>query len=1052
MKQRVLSSAVVLFLTLFNLQIIAGTPEPVLSIGEADNDTREFLHAPDHYDQFNEDSLFSLGRSSSGSDWSYVHPGPEDKWAGSREHTFSIVFGLNKAVAKEETLRLLIDTVDAHHIHPPSIQVSVNGQTLGTSSLSKSEDDESVKGDLSHAEEHILTFDLPGNALNEQLNCLQITNISGSWFLYDHLSIQGPASLSATSPPKNEFAGIMSASVDPRILSSKNGPVQNATLQLFNHTNNSTLRIRVANRAHTFKIENGRKTVNLPLPVSNRKRTVKLHLINGDRHIQTRTITQPPGREMRPVDWVDPLAGTGQSRWMLFPGSARPFGMVKLSPNSQPGKIQDFRFFKVGYLYHSEQIYGFDHLRSWTMSGLLTAPTTGELNVKSTEHVSSFNHDTEEASPGYYAVTLDRYDIRAELTSTMRTGFQRYTFPEADQARILFDLHPPAQYPSRVVDAKVQPVNNHEIEGYVEVYAPETYTQPNEYKLHFVARMNREYESFGGWNQDGIKRSAEKITGKGQGVSPVGAFIEFSTEEEEVIKLKTGISFVSIESARNNLKQESAPFGWDFDAARKDSRTEWSDLLSKIEVRSTDPTVLEKFYTNMYRSYVSRTNMSDANGKYRDMYENVQHADTPVYSSDAFWNTFWNINQLWTLATPHYMENWIKSLLEMYDVGGWLPVGPAGIEYTRVMVASHSIPFIVGAYNHGIRNFDLEKAFQAMEKHQTTPYTKHPSGGAVGNRDLEAYIKYGYVPVDYSLKEADHHDSAHYGLTSNTAEYAYDDWCLAQYAKELGKSDRYEYYRARSGNWKNSFDPETKFLRPRGVNGDWKSFKPKQQNRQRYAEGNAAQYTWFVPHDVRGLVEALGQETFVNRLNQYFEEARKYDFQDRNLGVNHGNQPTMHVAYLFNYAGKPWLTQKWARAIMDQYYGTGPDDAYPGQEDQGQMGAWYVMSALGLFQVDGGCRPKPIYQIGSPVVDRAVVDLDSNYYTGDRFVLETYNNSNENLYIQSAKFNGKELHKPFIRAKKVLQGGKLELWMGPEPNKDWGTAPDQIPPSAISDE
>ncbi len=1004
----------------------------ILSIGTADNDTGEFQFAPDQFEQFSEDPVFVQGRSQE-DEWPYVHPGPADDWAGSSPHTFSVLFGLEGTLKKNDSIRLIIDCVDVHDQKPSTLDISLNGQQVSRRKLPAGKSGESVRGDLSDAKEHFLTVELPGERLRKQMNWLQIQNVSGSWFLYDQVKLIGPDRISGSAP---EDSGILSANVEaigPRI---DGKPAQYASVNIFRRIEDP-VRLRVNGKVHSVSSPDVITTVRIPLPPADRRKTISVHLLNRHRVVDRIQLTRPPGRRLTPADHVDPLAGTANSRWMLFPGPTRPFGMVKMSPNTKPGVVDSDDFMDAGYQYRAEQIIGFDHIHSWGLGGLLTMPTTGPLRVKNTEYGSSFSHKSETASTGYYAVTLEDYDIRAELTSTKRTSFQRYTFPETDDARILLDLLPPAEYSYRIKDASVRRVNETEIEGYIDAHVDEMYDQPNTYKLHFVAKTNKPFDTFGGWNQEGFQKNVERITGRGDGVSPVGGFVEFSTEKNEVVKLKIGVSFVSLASARNNLKKEASRFGWDFDACRRASWNRWNELLQRIDVTAT-PSTLETFYTNLYRSYSGRTVMSDVNGKYRDMYENVKQSDTPIYGSDAFWNTFWNLNQLWTLATPSYMEQWVKSLLTIYEDGGWLPAGPAGIEYTRVMVASHAIPMIVGAYQHGITGFDAEQAFRAMDHQQTTPGKQHSSGGAVGNKDLEAYMQYGYVPVDK-------------GLVSNTAEYAYDDWCVAQFAKSLGRNKRYEYYRKRSQNWKNSFDPETKFLRPRHSNGNWLDFTPEKQRRGRYAEGNAAQYTWFVPHDVRGLVQKMGRDTFVNRLNQYFEEAKSSNFQGRNFGVNHGNQPSMQVAYLFNYAGAPWLTQKWARGIMNRYYGTGPQDAYPGQEDQGQMGAWYVMSALGLFQVDGGCRENPIYQIGSPVVDRASIQLDGNYYSGDEFIVVTHNNNDRNQYIQSASLDGKPLNKPYVRAADVLDGGKLVLEMGPRPNKNWGSDPDDLPPSAIDE-
>ena len=736
----------------------------------------------------------------------------------------------------------------------------------------------------------------------------------------------------------------------------------------------------------------------------------------------------------QPVDWVDCLLGTSTSRWMLYPGPSTPFSMVKLSPDNQR------RRWKAGYEYTIGNIAGFSHLHSWTMGALLTMPATGALKVKpGTEkdpdagYRSRFSHEREKASPGYYAVTLDDYGIRAELTSTTRCGFQRYTFPKSKQARILFDLETPTEYGYSVLDAKITKVSDTEIEGYSRQQSAR-WAKWNEYTVHFVARVSRPFNSMGGWVGDKVQKDIKEISGKGD----VGVFLNYSTSGGDVIQLKTGVSLVSIAQARLNLEKETSGFKWDFDAARKDAGKTWNALLSRIEVEGGTPEQLTKFYTNMYRSYCARTIWSDVNGKYVDMYEKVQQVkdpDSPVYGCDAFWNTFWNLNQLWNLVAPDISDKWVRSLLEIYDRGGWLAKGPTGIEYSSIMVASHEIALIVAAYQQGIRGYDVEKAYKACRHIQTEPGRPHPGGGHVGNRQLKDYMALGYVP----------------NPVSNTLEYAYDDWCVAQFARALGKQADYKYFLKRSQNYKNVFDPKVGYTRPKDRSGNWvEKFSP--FSGRGFVEGNSWQFTWFAPHDVGGLVKLMGRDEFNRRLADGLEKSVANRFNatgDRmsSFPINHGNQPNMQSCWLFNYSHKPWLAQKWSREIMSRYYGLGPIDGYPGDEDQGQMGAWYVMSAMGLFQMDGGCAVRPLYEIGSPIFDRVVIHLDKRYYKGGKFVIETQNNSKENVYVQSATLDGKDLNKPWFYHSDLADGGELVLKMGPKPNKNWGSAPDAAPPS-----
>ncbi len=361
------------------------------------------------------------------------------------------------------------------------------------------------------------------------------------------------------------------------------------------------------------------------------------------------------------------------------------------------------------------------------------------------------------------------------------------------------------------------------------------------------------------------------------------------------------------------------------------------------------------------------------------------------------------------------------------------------MEYIPVMVAEHEIPFIVAAYQHGIRDFDEEKAFEAMVKMQTTPWADNLGGGRAGNRDLEVYQRLGYVP----------HGG---GMSSNTMEYAYDDFCVAQMAKALGNEDLCGQFMKRAENWRNLIDTDIGFARPRDENGNWVAPYEPLKRVEGWTEGNAWQYTWFVPHDPVALIEAVGKETFVRNLNDGFEKSEPLRYnapleQYWDYPVCHGNQPAMQVSYLFNYAGMPWLTQKWNRSIQDRYYGYGVGDAYLGDEDQGQMSAWFVMSALGLFQTDGGCRVDPIYEIASPRFEKVTLHLNGDYYAGGAFVIEARNALRTHAYVQSATLNGQPLEKWLFPAKALQAGGKLVVEMGPEPNKDWAAGEAHLPPA-----
>jgi len=752
-----------------------------------------------------------------------------------------------------------------------------------------------------------------------------------------------------------------------------------------------------------------------------------------------------PIHAKEPVDYVDPKIGTAikSKRWMLFPGATTPFGLVALSPDN----LDRTGWYKGGFDPHLKNIAGFSHIHAWSMAGLLTMPTVGDLKVKpgpmddpDSGYRSRFSNDV--ASPGYYAVTLDDYKVRAEFTATTRTGFHRYTFPETDKARILFDLKFPSEYNFDLIHADIKRISDTKIIGYsrmVEKY----YTGPwQDYILHFVIQFDKPFKSFGFWRNDEIITNADQVFGIQD--CDIGTFVDYSTKEGEKVMVKTGFSLVSIEQARLNLETETAGFGWDFDEARTTARNTWNDLLKKVEIEGGTEEDKIKFHTALYRSYCARATLSDVDGQYRDMCEQVVQLDdpeSPMIGGDAFWGTYWNLNQLWSLVTPDIANTWVKSLLEFHDRGGWLPKGPAGMEYSGVMVADPEVALIAGAYQMGIRNYDVVKAYEAIRKVQMEQGVEHGCGGFAGSENMKVYRELGYVPYEE-------------GPVSSTLEYAYFDWCVAQMAKSLGKKDDYEYFLKRSQNYRNVFDPSTGFTRPKSRTGEWREdFDPMSNGPRRsnvyqtwgnpytdFIEGNAWQYTFFAPHDVPGVIELLGKDVFNSRLKDGFEKSRdaKFTSFEYVAYINHGNQPNMQAPYLFNWSGMPWETQYWAREIMDVFYGTTPEEGYQGDEDEGQMSAWFVMSAMGLFQMDGGTSTKPIYEIGSPLFAKAIIHLDEKYYPGGKFTIEARNNSKESKYVQSATLNGRPLEKPWFYHSELVAGGSLVLEMGPEPNKKWG--------------
>ena len=738
----------------------------------------------------------------------------------------------------------------------------------------------------------------------------------------------------------------------------------------------------------------------------------------------------------KPIDWVDVFVGTSNSRWMLGPYATAPFGMVQLGPDNQ-GDV-----WMSGYEYAINSISGFSHIHAWTMAGLRMMPATTDLVFTDRPvdaaykgggagYHSRIAKETEKASPGYYSVHLYDHDVFAEMTVTTRCGFQKYTFPEKKESRILIDLLFPAEYSYNVLDAEIVKVTDMEVEGFAKCKTGRS--DWNEYTLNFVLNFSKPFDTFNGWNEGKLIKDTTAISGG----NDIGAYVTYKTTADEVIMVKSGISLVSIDQARLNLKTEMDGFGWDFEAVRNNVREQWTDILNKVEVEGGTDEDKKKFYTNLYRSYAAKQTWSDVDGKYMDPCENVQQMPEGqrMIGGDSFWNSYWNLNSLWSLVTPDIMNSYIEAQLELFRKNGWTSVGPTGVEYTGIMEVSHETAMIVGAYQKGIRNFDIDEAYRAVHHTVTEQGRKlAPCSGLAGNEFLYVYIKKGYVP--YEMNPA-----------SLTMDYAYDDFCVAQMAKSLGKTDDYEYLMKRSGNWKNLFHPELKFIVPKDSTGKWlENYNP--FSGQYLVEGNGWQYSLYVPQDIPGLIDLIGIDLFNARLEEGFEKSvsakfaahafDRYQPEPVEYYINMGNQVNMQAPYLFNYSGKPWLTQKYSRAILDTYYGSTPYHGWEGDEDEGQMGGWFVMSAMGLFEMEGGCETEPMVNISSPLFNKITIKLDDKYYTGKEFVIEARNNSKENIYIQSATFNNEPLNNVRIKFQDIVKGGKLVLEMGPEPNKEWG--------------
>ncbi|WP_308991314.1 GH92 family glycosyl hydrolase [Mariniflexile litorale] len=740
-------------------------------------------------------------------------------------------------------------------------------------------------------------------------------------------------------------------------------------------------------------------------------------------------------KEAHLVDKVYPLLDTENSRWFFFSSASRPFGMVNLSPDTEINGA-----WGSGYKYKTDTIKGFSHIHAWQMSGLSIMPViVNNKNKKSifSDFYSKFSHDTEKVSPGYHYLKLDRYNIASELTSTKRVGFHKHSFltPNTNKA-ILFNLNT-LLGPSENFDGILNKDNEKELSGQL-VMKP-THRRPKTVTLFFKIKLDTPISSI---EQDSATKNY---------------LIHLKKLNQDVL-MKVGISYTSIENANNNI-QEELPH-WNFDKIVSDSKTEWNHLLSRIKIEGGTETDQRRFYTDLWHALQGRRTISDYNGAYPDNTgEKFRVGQIPLgndgrpkfnqYNSDSFWGAQWTINTLWGLVYPEMMEEFTQSLMQYYKDGGLVPRGPSGGNYTYVMTGASSTPFIISAIQKGLIKENLDSMYVALKKN-------HMLNGIMGKAGyehntnmgggLKYYLDKGYVP--YPLPEGDfgiHQDGA-----SQTMEYAYQDWTLAQLAKKLKYEDDYNYFLNRSKNYQNIFNKKLGWMCPKNEHGVWREGFDPYQYENGFIESNGAQSTWFVPHDIEGLASLMGGNTkAVEKLNKQFETAATLKFTSgtshaaelhpeySRIPINYGNQPSIQTAFIFNKMGRPDLTQYWSRQVVKNVFsGLSPATGYNGDEDQGLMGSLAVLMKIGLFQMNGGTEENPEYQIGSPLFNKITIKLNSDYYSGKEFVIQAEKNSTENLYINAVDFNNKKIDNFSIKHSDITNGGTLLLKMTKEANNN----------------
>jgi putative alpha-1,2-mannosidase len=732
---------------------------------------------------------------------------------------------------------------------------------------------------------------------------------------------------------------------------------------------------------------------------------------------------------------VDPFIGTG-GHGHTYPGAVVPFGMVQLSPDTRLTGWDGCS----GYYYSDTVVYGFSHTH---LSGtgiadycdVLFMPTTGAPQFKNADYQSGFKKKNESASPGYYKTLLDKYNIGVELTATTRAGMHRYNFPKTQQANIIIDL----QHRDEVLDSWIEVVNDHEIKGF-----RRSKSWANDQSVYFYAKFSKPFKTYGIAGNNTLQAGKNKLQGKN-----IKMFVQFDNPGEVIAKV--GISSVSADGALKNLDAEIPDF--DFKKVQKDAKTLWNTELSKIEVEGGGPSAADQqppatqnpnsgynsqtgysrskpankqpvidyakkkqvtFYTALYHVMLAPNVYSDIDGQYRGMDQKIHKADGfNYYTVFSLWDTYRAEDPLLNLIDRKRTLDFVKSFLAMYEQGGLLPIWPLASNETYCMVGNHSIPVIVDAYAKGIRDFNAEEAFTAMK--------------AAVNRNqfgLDSYRKNGVVLSD------DEPESV-----SKTLEYAFDDWCIAQMAKMLNKPDDYKEFIQRAQYWKNNYNNQNGFMQARANGGWYTPFEPTEINNN-YTEGNSWQYSFLAPQDVEGLMERMGgKAAFEAKLDELFTTDSKLTGrqQDDVSGLigqyAHGNEPSHHMAYLYNFTDSPDKTQLYISRILRDEYSDKPD-GLSGNEDCGQMSAWYVISSLGIYNIAPGQQQ---FQIGTPQFDKAIINLEN----GKKFTILNpgASISRGDIYLQGMSFNKKSYNKLYLNYDDIANGGEFEVFTGRLPNK-----------------
>ncbi|MBD0401307.1 GH92 family glycosyl hydrolase [Flammeovirga sp. EKP202] len=714
---------------------------------------------------------------------------------------------------------------------------------------------------------------------------------------------------------------------------------------------------------------------------------------------------QTSSKKVRYTDYVNPFVGT-DGPGNTYPGATVPHGMVQLSPDNGYGGWDRI----AGYFWPDSTIAGFSHTHlSGTGAGdlydILVMPFNSKSDRTLTENgnvrpVSLFSHDQEKAEPGYYAVDLLDYNIHAEMTATSRTGFHKYTFPKDDKSQIYINLGYALNWDGPT-DTYLKVIDNQTVVGYrfSSGWAPVQ-------KEYFVAKFSVPFTSYQLVNS--VKGDDLKVVegNEIQALKTRGYFNFDTPNDKNEVLVKVALSSSSIEGAQKNLAAENTT--WDFDQVRKEASDTWETELEKIKVSSMNEEHLKVFYTAMYQSLLAPTLHSDVDGAYKGA-DQKNHVAKGYKKYDTFslWDTYRAAHPLYTMIHTQRVPDMINSFLSQYDETGLLPVWSMKGNETNMMIGYHAVPVITDAYFKGIKGFDVEKAYEACKAS-----AMNEKGDAMAD-----YIKLGYVPLNY-----DHENWS----VSKTLEYAYDDWCIAEFAKALGKDEDYKYFAKRAENWRHHYDEESSFMRPKDRKGNFiKDFLPKDYT-DHFCESNAWQYFFYVPQNIEGLIDAMGgADRFEQRLDSMFSyyptaEDELPIFSTGMIGqYAHGNEPSHHVAYLYNYINKPAKGQKLIREIMNTQYKSTPDGVC-GNEDCGQMSSWFILSSIGIYPVNPG---NAMYDLGTPLFNNATVQLGN----GNTLNIVAKTVSDAKPTVKKVLFNGEEIKGWKISHNELMKGGTLEF-------------------------